>query len=606
MKIFYKYNAPVCLSILNYSTVLKNLTIEEVKNVLENDCNCNSSPFNYVPLQHVITGNLQIVDNIELREIMTYGCKYREPVKLPYHEIKQSLVDSVDNFVSSKSKKYSLRESAFGDWKQRMLEVLVNRLNFFNNNCPDIFNPSESIFKKDEIKSSLKRIRNKYIICRVDKASNNYAFVCKKYYITTLLNELGFDENTLRCVGNATYQPCEENEEFYINQLCSHLSTKFNIIVDNEDKRLARFFWNPKLHKNPYKARFIAGAKHCVTKPLNVLVNSSLKLLKDQFEKYCDVIYNNSGINPFWSIDSSTKFLDKMRSCEVYNLQVYDFTTLYTKLELKEVEDMIFEVIDLIFSIRNKYICIAKYETNKCFFSKKQYNNYYCFDKIKMKEAVKFVIYNTYIIFGEDIFRQTKGIPMGGNSSSPLAELTVGKQEFNYIKKLMQNKKLNLAKILSNNCRYVDDLITINYLKFQDIITDIYPLSLEMERSGNNNKDVNYLDLHIQISINGPSISVYNKTDDFNFNVISLTFPHSNIPMEVGYNVFFSQILRYGNISSNLENFLFPLRKTFRILLNRGYKYEKLVGCINKCFKKYDNVFRKYNIQDKTNIILNI
>ena len=191
-------------------------------------------------------------------------------------------------------------------------------------------------------------------------------------------------------------------------------------------------------------------------------------------------------------------------------------------------------------------------------------------------------------------------------SSSPITELTVGKKEYNYIKKLMQEKKLNLAKILSNNCRYVDDLITINYLNFNNIIGDIYPRSLEMERTGNDNKNVNYLDLNIKVGINGPSISIYDKTDDFNFNVVSLTFPQSNIPIDVGYNVFYSQVLRYGKASSNLNNFLIPLRETFRLLINRGYKYKKLISRIEKCFQKYDDVFRKYSIKDKNTIILNI
>ena len=408
-------------------------------------------------------------------------------------------MDSVDYFITTKSRKFSLRNSAFDDWKQRVMEIMNNRLNYFKINFPNEFNPSESIFEKEQIKNSLKRVKSKYIICRVDKASNNYAFICKKFYIQTILNELGFNENTFQSIGNETYQPCEADEEFYINQISSYLNDEFGITVEDENRKLARFFWNPKLHKTPYKARFIAGAKRCVTKSLNVFVNSSLKLLKNKFEKYCEAIYNNSGINAFWSIDSSDKFLDKIRNCEVYNLQVFDFTTLYTRLELSEVENMICEVIELIFSERNKYICISKYQADKTFFSKKEYNNHFCFSKEKLKEAVKFIIYNTYVSFGDDIFKQTKGIPMGGNSSSPIAELTVGKKEFNYIKSLMQQKKLNLAKILSNNCRYVDDLITINYLKFQDRIADIYTQSLEMERSGDNNKDVNYLDLQIQI-----------------------------------------------------------------------------------------------------------
>ena len=606
MRIFYRYNDPVSLNILNYSTFLKNLSSQEkIRDILDNECNCRDSPFNYAPLQHIITGDLGIVNNPELKNIMKYGCKYREPINLPYNEIKQSLKDSVDSFITCKSKKYRLRELDFNNWKNRVLEIFDNRLNFFNVHCPEMFRPTESIFQKNTVANALKQLKNKYVICRVDKAANNYVFICKKFYTLKLLNELGFDEANLHSVGNETYQPCEEDEESIVERISTHLRDNFEITIDEKDKRLARFFWNPKLHKTPYKARFIAGARHCVTKPLNVLLNSSLKLLKEHFEKYCDAIYNNSGINPFWNIDSSEKFLNKLKSCEVYNLQVYDFTTLYTKLELTEVENMLSEVIDLIFSERNKYICIAKYDQTS-FFANRQFNNYYCFDKIKLKEAVKFIISNTYVVFGGAVFLQNKGIPMGGNSSSPIAELTVGKKEYNYIKKLMQEKKFNLAKILSNNCRYVDDLITINYLNFNNIIGDIYPRSLEMERTGNDNKNVNYLDLNIKVGINGPSISIYNKTDDFNFNVVSLTFPQSNIPIDVGYNVFYSQVLRYGKACSNLNNFLIPLRKTFRLLINRGYKYKKLISRIKKCFQKYDDVFRKYSIKDKNTIILNI
>ena len=77
-----------------------------------------------------------------------------------------------------------------------------------------------------------------------------------------------------------------------------------------------------------------------------------------------------------------------------------------------------------------------------------------------------------------------------------------------------------------------------------------------MERSGNDNKKVNYLDLNITINENGIDIKVYNKTEDFNFEVASLTFPHNNIPEEVGYNVFYSQVLRYGNICSKYSNYI--------------------------------------------------
>ena len=99
---------------------------------------------------------------------------------------------------------------------------------------------------------------------------------------------------------------------------------------------------------------------------------------------------------------------------------------------------------------------------------------------------------------------------------------------------------MNLAKILSDNKRYVDDLISLNYIHFGDLYKDIYPTGLLMERSGNNNKVVNYLDLRIEFDGKGGfTTQVYNKLDDFNFPVIQYTFASGNMPHEVGHNVFF-------------------------------------------------------------------
>ena len=93
---------------------------------------------------------------------------------------------------------------------------------------------------------------------------------------------------------------------------------------------------------------------------------------------------------------------------------------------------------------------------------------------------------------------------MGGNSSGEIAKSSLGFYEFDYMKELMNNKKQwDLAKRLSNNSRYMDDLITINYLHFDKVYPKIYPESLLMERAGNDNKNINYLDLNIIIGNEG-------------------------------------------------------------------------------------------------------
>ena len=133
---------------------------------------------------------------------------------------------------------------------------------------------------------------------------------------------------------------------------------------------------------------------------------------------------------------------------------------------------------------------------------------------------------------------------MGGNSSSLIADLPVGLDEYNFMTKLIAEKKFGLCKLLSNNTRCIDDLLCLNYLNLHNVINCIYPDSLEMVRSGSDNKNINYLDTNKSISHGGLKISLYNKTNEFNFDVVTFTFPLVSIKLPVTRELDPSIILR--------------------------------------------------------------
>ena len=54
-----------------------------------------------------------------------------------------------------------------------------------------------------------------------------------------------------------------------------------------------------KLHKKPYKARFIATSGSCRTTELSKLLPSCLNTIKKTRFKYCERVYVKSGKNPF-------------------------------------------------------------------------------------------------------------------------------------------------------------------------------------------------------------------------------------------------------------------------------------------------------------------
>ena len=85
--------------------------------------------------------------------------------------------------------------------------------------------------------------------------------------------------------------------------------------------------------KKTYKARFIANLSVCTTTELSKLT-LCLTAVKKHVIKYCEKVYERSGINLFWSIKNSGEILDKLkaRDFNAISLSSYDFSTLYTTL----------------------------------------------------------------------------------------------------------------------------------------------------------------------------------------------------------------------------------------------------------------------------------
>ena len=84
-----------------------------------------------------------------------------------------------------------------------------------------------------------------------------------------------------------------------------------------------------------------------------------------------------------------------------------------------------------------------------------------------------------------------------------------------------------------------------------------------MERSGDDNEFVNYLDIAVNIYSHKVTTKMYNKVDDFNFEVVSFTFPHSNISILLDTIYFIANLFdiiryvqRFRTLSTVVENFI--------------------------------------------------
>ena len=65
-------------------------------------------------------------------------------------------------------------------------------------------------------------------------------------------------------------------------------SVKFSVCVNEGQDKLPTMYWLPKLHKRPYKARFIANSSSYTTTELSKSLTSSLTAIKSHVIRYCE------------------------------------------------------------------------------------------------------------------------------------------------------------------------------------------------------------------------------------------------------------------------------------------------------------------------------
>ena len=147
-------------------------------------------------------------------------------------------------------------------------------------------------FDDPDVVTELSRLHENFTIVPADKASNNYTFVCKKYYVDILIEKLGL--HLLN--GNPTYNVTDFSASEVLDNHKSVLNS-FGIPTNDEELDLPYIYryWIPQMHKNPYKHRFITDSSKWSIQPLSVLHTKLPIHIKQGLQKYCETAYSRSG-----------------------------------------------------------------------------------------------------------------------------------------------------------------------------------------------------------------------------------------------------------------------------------------------------------------------
>ena len=224
---------------------------------------------------------------------------------------------------------------------ERSIFTIVDKhIKFYSQNTNLLPPKLKSLFK--HLKQGIQEFYRKYVLVPADKAANNVVVVCRLHYVNTLKQELD---------GTRAYLETDTNEVSVVNAHLNDLPVKFSVCDNEGQDKLPTMYWLPKLHKRPYKARFIANSSSCTTTELSKLLTSCLTAIKSHVIRYCETVYETSNKNWFWSIKKSGEVLSKLkcRGFRATSLSTYDFSTLYTALPHNFIKEKLLDLIEWTF-----------------------------------------------------------------------------------------------------------------------------------------------------------------------------------------------------------------------------------------------------------------
>ena len=147
---------------------------------------------------------------------------------------------------------------------------------------------------------------------------------------------------------------------------------------------------------------------------------------------------------------------------------------------------------------------------------------------------------NIFIRFGSKLYRQIVGIPMGTNCAPLVADLFLFCYERDFMLSLSDNIQTDIIEAFNSTSSYLDDLLNIDNPYFEQMVGQIYPTELQVNKWNSSDTKAPFLDSNLSIANVIVSSKTYDNRDDFNFEIINFLFLNGDVPSSPSYGIYFS------------------------------------------------------------------
>ena len=89
---------------------------------------------------------------------------------------------------------------------------------------------------------------------------------------------------------------------------------------------------------------------------------------------------------------------------------------------------------------------------------------------------------------------------------------------------LSDDKQADVIDAFNTTSRYLDDILNINIVYFDNMVSQRYPSELQPNKANTSDIETAVLDLHLSISNDIVSTKIYDKRDDLDFEIVNSRF----------------------------------------------------------------------------------
>ena len=133
--------------------------------------------------------------------------------------------------------------------------------------------------------------------------------------------------------------------------------------------------------------------------------------------------------------------------------------------------------------------------TEMHFLLQKNLKKYHAWSCQNVCDALTFLLDNIFVRFGTKLYRQVVGIPMGTNCAPLVADLFLFCYERDFMMPLSDNNQADVIDAFNTTSRYLDDILNINHVYFDNMVSQIYPSELQLNKANTSDTEAAFLDL---------------------------------------------------------------------------------------------------------------